>query len=83
MPLGGSGPGIPWPTGTARLSKRDEEAQPLSGLLADLEPVRADDIPWHGLDHSIAVDLPARPALWLVPSANNQDRMRRPNETAR
>jgi len=28
----------------------------------------ADDIPWHGLDHSVWVDLPAVSVLWLVPS---------------
>ena len=28
----------------------------------------ADDIPWHGLDQSIAVDLPAVSVLWLVPA---------------
>jgi 1,4-alpha-glucan branching enzyme len=28
----------------------------------------ADEIPWHGLDHSLVVDLPALTVLWLVPA---------------
>ena len=30
--------------------------------------VCADDVGWHGLDHSLAVDLPALTVLWLVPA---------------